>query len=1321
MPSIKQTLLREPTRSYQSLYQDGQSRPNSQYAGSASSSYRRGPSSIRSSGSFNSYNSESQASTGPAWVNGQWEWSNFGGRKGLTGGAKSLYTPSVVGRSIGASKPNRDSTMSLRSERLRSDDGGSIRSERSTGRESLRSTMSLPNGDHRRTRSSSRDILQAVEAVGRPSTESASSSSRRNRTQSANAATSQSQSSQSLSQSQSSRRNYDNLPSISSSFDHQQTSRRYASAPISTSASSSRPSSVAPISSRPGRSKSPLRHASDEHAPSLTSSASSAPSSGPVTPVQSHPNLASPLSIDAGKALPRKAYTSPETVLATTSEPVVQEEQTPPAEQDPSSAADEEEAPKRFYSVDEFFAIAGTSKEDSPSSDSTTVPEANVRSHTESDNMSFMTANDGHPPSPVTLNEKPSVPRLKLTRTESDQSRAGIKGAVDLSESEEEDDRVVEGAPMLAPIQQATPEEEQEEEEEQPRDSISSAPEVPANAEESQQNEANVDGKEEPTYEVIRSSSAPRRSASTPAASSLASDDQSESPSYASSMTSVSQVDSTTAASVDVPDWLQRIRALGEPIETLQPRIPPSNKKKLTPPPHWTVLQLRAQEQKTANRPNMNRPRSVGSLRTRKSPMYGLPDVAEEEEPPVPSFPAWLPKKVGQDGTLVSPPRGLSPSPNGSLERSTSTHSSNSGSTHRRSRSMDLAPMGPSSISSLQRTTSLSTTPVSRTSSRPSSVHSTDTTGSKKLKGLSKLLQPPLASSKAVREEPEPEPAPRRTEPVYTPSSRYYSAPSRTSSLREALAQRDGPSSHLSANRRTDDDANSSYGGSQISMMSAPQLSPVRPSKNPARRSSLSVSTSGNALQSSTARSNSEERRSSRPSSINYSPVSRPPSRPASIVGAGTQERRPPPPAAPIFASSSQPPSRAASLSSGRLSSRPLSSYLPPSADVEMSSLAISPRLDVAKKTSKRFSLFRSSSNANTSSTRRFDPSLDLLYERLDVTSQHKRLRSDEVLVESIAVGLDRWDIEKTWSTANTTSGAGYVPGRAVYGKVLARGESVSKVKKGDLVWGLTTLKKSSTLAALVTLDRDNVSLAPPVDDHTMDQIAALPADAVAAMQVMETYAKELPKGSKILVLNAHQGIGYLCLQLAKYLRPSGGASNRDLWVVAQIPMSVIDSDSLCREAGATDVVRDEPLAAINGLHEGSFDVVIDTIGGRRLYDASRRILHNSGSFVTTAGDSLGSDSSSAPPSSYQTSLRSLRRTFFKKDKKSVHYWLASHEVDEREAVRDLLDKVREAVEAGALRAKVDQVYSFADARLAFSEKEAKDGAGAVIRIKELA
>ena len=119
------------------------------------------------------------------------------------------------------------------------------------------------------------------------------------------------------------------------------------------------------------------------------------------------------------------------------------------------------------------------------------------------------------------------------------------------------------------------------------------------------------------------------------------------------------------------------------------------------------------------------------------------------------------------------------------------------------------------------------------------------------------------------------------------------------------------------------------------------------------------------------------------------------------------------------------------------------------------------------------------------------------------------------------------------------------------------------------------------------------------------------------------------------------------------------------------------------------------------------------------VYDASRRVLHNSGSFVTTAGDSLGPDAL-APLSSYQTSLKSLRRTFFKKDKKSVSYWLASHEVDERESIRDVLDKVKEAVDVGGVKAKVGQVVSFSEARMAFSEVEAEGGAGAVVRIKEL-
>ncbi|TNY23995.1 hypothetical protein DMC30DRAFT_334139, partial [Rhodotorula diobovata] len=228
---------------------------------------------------------------------------------------------------------------------------------------------------------------------------------------------------------------------------------------------------------------------------------------------------------------------------------------------------------------------------------------------------------------------------------------------------------------------------------------------------------------------------------------------------------------------------------------------------------------------------------------------------------------------------------------------------------------------------------------------------------------------------------------------------------------------------------------------------------------------------------------------------------------------------------------------------------------------------------------------------------------------------------------------------------------------RAVVGKVLEAGDEVRKVKKGELVWGLSPLRRSGGLASLVILSRDHVAAAPT--SLAPELAAALPAAATAAMLVMQSLCDSLPKGSKVL--------------LAHHFRP-GVSGSRDLWMVAQCSMSVSDGEATLREAGATDVLREEPLAAINGLHEGSFDVVIDTIGGRRLYDASRRILHNSGRFITTVGDELGE-------SDYNTSLRSLRRAFVRKDKKQIAYWRVDADGDSREAVRDTLDKVRDVVD----------------------------------------
>lgn len=120
------------------------------------------------------------------------------------------------------------------------------------------------------------------------------------------------------------------------------------------------------------------------------------------------------------------------------------------------------------------------------------------------------------------------------------------------------------------------------------------------------------------------------------------------------------------------------------------------------------------------------------------------------------------------------------------------------------------------------------------------------------------------------------------------------------------------------------------------------------------------------------------------------------------------------------------------------------------------------------------------------------------------------------------------------------------------------------------------------------------------------------------------------------------------------------------------------------------------------------------------MYDASRRILHNSGSFITTVGDELTASSAASSSSDYQTSIRSLRRAFFKKDKKSISYWKVEVDgTDAPEAVRDTLDKVREVVDAGALKPRMGKVLAMSEARRTFELDDA-DEDGTVIRVKEV-
>lgn len=107
------------------------------------------------------------------------------------------------------------------------------------------------------------------------------------------------------------------------------------------------------------------------------------------------------------------------------------------------------------------------------------------------------------------------------------------------------------------------------------------------------------------------------------------------------------------------------------------------------------------------------------------------------------------------------------------------------------------------------------------------------------------------------------------------------------------------------------------------------------------------------------------------------------------------------------------------------------------------------------------------------------------------------------------------------------------------------------------------------------------------------------------------------------------------------------------------------------------------------------------------VYDASRRILHFTGSFITTIGDTFDT-------SEKKTHMRSLRRSFFKKDMKQISYFCIP--VDGGEDRRAVLETLRDAVERCGVRPTVKRVWNFEQGKEAFVDWE---GEGRVVKIVE--
>lgn len=134
--------------------------------------------------------------------------------------------------------------------------------------------------------------------------------------------------------------------------------------------------------------------------------------------------------------------------------------------------------------------------------------------------------------------------------------------------------------------------------------------------------------------------------------------------------------------------------------------------------------------------------------------------------------------------------------------------------------------------------------------------------------------------------------------------------------------------------------------------------------------------------------------------------------------------------------------------------------------------------------------------------------------------------------------------------------------------------------------------------------------MTPDMDEHplTIEQISMLPLFGVLAYRSAQTLLRTLAsaQGSRALVLGGHRGVGDLTVQ---HLRAAGAE------VFIQVDKHHAD-ESLREKEGDHLLVGDAFSLIARQLEESSFDFVLDTIGGKDLWKASRRIIKPNGGQV---------------------------------------------------------------------------------------------------------
>jgi alcohol dehydrogenase len=279
-----------------------------------------------------------------------------------------------------------------------------------------------------------------------------------------------------------------------------------------------------------------------------------------------------------------------------------------------------------------------------------------------------------------------------------------------------------------------------------------------------------------------------------------------------------------------------------------------------------------------------------------------------------------------------------------------------------------------------------------------------------------------------------------------------------------------------------------------------------------------------------------------------------------------------------------------------------------------------------------------------------------------------------QVLVEVHAASLNPFD---------TALRAGYMkemiplklpvtPGGDIAGTVAAVGEGVSGFAVGDKVYGTAGVVSggSGALAEYAVAKAGMIAKMP--GNFDFKTAAALALVGVSAVQALVEHIKLQP-GQKILIHGGGGGIGSIAVQLAKHLG-------------AYVATTVASNDiAYAKELGA-DLVIDYKTQKFEDQASG-YDAVFDTVGADTL-QRSLGVLKRGGIVV----------SMSAHADEAQVKERGITAIAQRTQENSA-----------------ALGKLRELVENGTVKVRIDSVFPLDQAREAFTKRERGGTHGKVV------